>query len=94
LQGVIQALQSMANATQGSLSVSADGTPEPNIALVNAPALWTQGYTEQGAVVASLDTGVDVNHPDLSARWRGGSNSWFDPLAQSPVGLIRAVCVQ
>jgi bacillopeptidase F len=26
-----------------------------------------------------MDTGVDVNHPDLVSRWRGGSNSWYDP---------------
>jgi bacillopeptidase F len=30
-------------------------------------------------VVATLDSGVDVNHPDLRDRWRGGVNSWFDP---------------
>jgi subtilisin family serine protease len=136
LQGVIQALQSTANSTQGPLnaflksrrnqglvkkfeslwvingfsvtaspdviaelaqnpdvlSVSTDdlqivpayGTPEPNIAMVNAPALWSQGYTGAGMVVANLDSGVDVNHPDLSTRWRGGSNSWFDPYGQHP----------
>ena len=52
--------------------VPAYGTPEPNISLVNAPALWSQGYTGQGIVVANMDSGVDVNHPDLSTRWRGG----------------------
>ncbi|MBY0429923.1 MAG: S8 family serine peptidase, partial [Rhodospirillales bacterium] len=25
---------------------------------------------------------VDGAHPDLKARWRGGSNSWFDPYGQ------------
>jgi len=58
------------------------GTPEPNITLVNAPALWSQGYSGQGIVVASMDSGVDVSHPDLASRWRGGSNSWFDPYNQ------------
>jgi serine protease AprX len=60
------------------------GTSEPNISLINAPALWSQGYTGQGVVVASMDTGVDVYHPDLSYNWRGGSNSWFDPYNQHP----------
>jgi len=60
------------------------GTPEPNVSLINAPALWSQGYTGQGVVVASMDTGVDVYHPDLSYNWRGGSNSWFDPYNQHP----------
>jgi len=58
------------------------GTPEANISLVNAPALWNLGYTGQGVVVASLDSGVDVSHPELSSRWRGGSNSWYDPYNQ------------
>ena len=64
--------------------VPAAGIPEPNISLVNAPAIWSQGYSGQGVVIASMDSGVDVNHPDLSARWRGGSNSWYDPYGQHP----------
>ncbi len=55
---------------------------EPNIAKVNAPALWSQGYYGQGVVVANLDSGVDVTHPDLAPSYRGGSNSWFDPYGQ------------
>ncbi len=58
--------------------------PEPNIGLTRAPVLWEQGITGEGVVVASLDTGVDVAHPDLSARWRGGTNSWFDPSGEHP----------
>ena len=64
--------------------VPALGPAEPNITLVNAPAVWNLGDTGQGVVVASLDSGVDINHPDLSVRWRGGSNSWFDPYGQHP----------
>ncbi len=56
--------------------------PEPNISLINAPALWTMGYTGQSVVVASLDTGVNLSHADLAAQWRGGSNSWYDPYAE------------
>ncbi|MEZ4714088.1 MAG: S8 family serine peptidase [Caldilineaceae bacterium] len=58
------------------------GAAEPNIALVNAPALWSQGYQGQGIVVANMDSGVDINHPELAARYRGGANSWFDPYGQ------------
>ncbi len=65
------------------------GTPQANLSLVNAPTLWDQGFTGQGVVVASMDSGVDASHPDLSSRWRGGSNSWYDPYAQhsDPIDL-------
>ncbi len=56
-----------------------------NLALIQAPALWDSGFYGQGIVVANMDSGVDLNHPDLSSRWRGGSNSWFDPYGQNPM---------
>lgn len=63
--------------------VLAEGAPaEANLSSVNAPALWALGWQGQGVVVASLDTGVDLTHPELAARWRGGANSWFDPYGQ------------
>ncbi|MDI6858710.1 MAG: S8 family serine peptidase [Dehalococcoidia bacterium] len=65
-------------------SPAAAGEPEPNVALVNAPALWALGWRGQGIVVANMDTGVDVNHPDLISKWRGGTNSWYDPYGQHP----------
>jgi len=64
------------------------GAPEPNIAAVNAPALWALGDTGHGVVVANLDSGVDATHPDLGPRWRGGSNSWYDPYGQHPATPI------
>jgi subtilisin family serine protease len=59
-------------------------TPEWGVDRVNAPALWDLGYRGQGVVVASMDTGVDLNHPDLLSRWRGGTDSWYDPYGQHP----------
>ncbi len=50
-----------------------------NIDAIRAPELWAMGYTGEGIVVATMDSGADNNHPDLTGSWRGGSNSWFDP---------------
>jgi len=58
------------------------GTPEWNIATINADTVWAQGVTGEGIVVGSMDTGVDALHPDLATRWRGGNNSWFDAHGQ------------
>ena len=72
------------------------GTPRWNIDRVNAPVLWGVGIDGAASVVANLDTGVDVNHPDLKYRWRGGAcsappncPSWFDPYNNTtlPYGI-------
>ena len=56
--------------------------PEWNIAAVKAPDIWDLGHTGTGVVVANMDTGVDALHPDIAVKWRGGSNSWYDPNAE------------
>ncbi len=50
-----------------------------NLDRIGVHPLWSAGYTGQGVVVATLDTGVDINQPELASKWRGGVNSWFDP---------------
>ncbi len=65
----------------GTMNLAA---PAGNLSAINAPALWDLGYYGQGVVVANMDTGVDLSHPELSARWRGGSDSWYDPYNQHP----------
>lgn len=46
------------------------------------------GITGQGVLVANCDTGVDGNHPALSARWRGNfapaAQCWRDALGTAP----------
>lgn len=45
----------------------------PNIMQVNAPRVWSQGYTGQGVVVAVIDSGVNYYHWDLADHlWDGG----------------------
>lgn len=53
-----------------------------NLLATHVDQLWSQGITGAGVVVATLDTGVDVSHPDLASSYRGGANSWFDPNGQ------------
>jgi hypothetical protein len=69
-------------------TTTAGAAAESNLGQVNAPALWDLGFRGQGVVVANLDTGVDVTHPELAARWRGGTNSWFDPNGQHPTSPV------
>ena len=52
--------------------------PGDNIIDVGVPELWTIGYQGAGSLVGVMDTGVDVSHPDLTARYRDGTNSWKD----------------
>jgi subtilisin family serine protease len=70
------------NATIQAPAAVTSSVAEPNLDVVNAPDLWDLGYRGQGVVVANMDTGVDPTHPDLTASWRGGSNSWYDPNGQ------------
>lgn len=61
-------------------SVSAQ--PQWNLSAIRSPELWAAGFTGTGVVIASVDTGVDIAHPDVAGKWRGGSNSWYDPNGQ------------
>jgi hypothetical protein len=44
---------------------------EWNLDRVGAPPLWAAGVRGQGVIVASIDTGVQFDHPALVARYRG-----------------------
>ena len=65
-------------ATPGATSVA-----EWNLTAIRAPALWSLGFDGTGAVVANMDTGVDLAHDDLRAKWRGGADGWWDPYRHS-----------
>jgi bacillopeptidase F len=78
----VQSLKIDRKITAAEILLQSFPPPEVNIATINANDLWVQGDFGQGAVVAVMDTGADVNHPDLAGAWRGGTNSWFDPFGQ------------
>ena len=44
---------------------------EPGIQYVNAPQVWSLGYTGQGIVVGGQDTGYLWNHAALLPHYRG-----------------------
>jgi bacillopeptidase F len=67
---------------------------EWNIDRVGAPQVWEMGIDGTGTVVASIDTGVQWNHPALKQQYRGyDANtdtvdhefSWFDATAGQSV---------
>lgn len=60
---------------------AATGGVEDNLLTIKVPDLWDLGLRGQGTVIALLDSGVDYLHSDLNPSWRGGSNSWFNPIA-------------
>ena len=63
---------------------AAAATSEWNLDSIRAPDMWNAGFDGAGTVVASMDSGVDYQHPDLAASWRGGANSWYDPNGEHP----------
>lgn len=89
--GVAASSPSLAGAGAGAESDSV----EWNIQRIGAPEVWQEyGITGVGAVVGSLDTGVDWTHPALHDRWRGydpvtgatdPTYSWFDAVNGQPM---------
>lgn len=59
--------------------MSALPTVEWNLEMIRVGEPWGLGVNGEGIVVASMDTGVDIHHPDLAWKWRDGENSWYDP---------------
>lgn len=65
---------------------------EWNVDRVGAPAVWDMGFDGSGVVVASIDTGVQWDHPALKEKYRGydaatdevdHTYSWYDATADT-----------
>lgn len=48
-----------------SVPYDEDSSPQQGLILINAPAVWAEGDSGAGVLVANIDTGTDWDHPDL-----------------------------
>lgn len=64
-----------------------------NVERMKVMKAWADGITGKGVKVGSIDTGVDVSHPALLAKYAGynpisgsidNTSSWFDATGESP----------
>src|SRR6516162_3815268 len=64
--------------TMGRSQPGAPATIEPGIVYTHAPDVWALGFTGQGIVVASADTGVRWTHNALKPHYRGWDGQTAD----------------
>lgn len=63
-----------------------------NLEKIQATKAWEKGLDGSGVVIATFDTGVDVNHPALKSQYRGlnpdgtmtHTYNWLDLVGNSP----------
>ncbi|WP_205439679.1 S8 family serine peptidase [Peribacillus alkalitolerans] len=70
-----------------------------NLARIDAPNVWKMGFDGTGTVVASIDTGVQWDHPALKEKYRGYNPAnpdqpdhtfnWFDAIDGSSTPVDR-----
>lgn len=95
LDTVVQEIRPTDNVTEtlltGTTAVITGPIASWGIERINAPAVWRGlGVDGSGVTVAIMDTGVDWQHPDLAANYRGNqggtidhSGSWFNAVVPS-----------
>jgi len=49
---------------------------------IGAPAVWARGLDGTGVVVGIINAGASARHEQLRGNYRGGGNSWHDPLGE------------
>jgi subtilisin family serine protease len=87
----VEAADSEITTSRTGSSASGDDTPEWGVADIGADDVWKQ-YDDrgEGIVIANVDSGVQYNHPDLVAQYRGNNGdgsfthdyNWYDPTGQ------------
>jgi len=58
-------------AVEALLGPEAPETIEPGVSYIHAPDVWAEGFTGQGIVIASADTGQRWTHNALKPHYRG-----------------------
>ena len=80
------------------LKISSNNNRTPNgvengLIAINAPAMWSLGYTGRGRLVYNYDTGVWPDHPAFSKRFIGErfpmQQSWIGYFNSFPNGSIQ-----
>ena len=80
------------------LKISSNNNRTPNgvengLIAINAPAMWSMGYTGRGRLVYNYDTGVWPSHPAFSQRFIGErfpmQQSWIGYFNSFPNGTIQ-----
>ncbi|MEU0568203.1 S8 family serine peptidase [Nonomuraea sp. NPDC005983] len=59
---------------------------DQSVKQIGAPQAWDQGLTGKGVTVAVLDSGIDVNHPDLKDAVAQTRNFSDDPDIRDTLG--------
>ncbi|MGW8884239.1 S8 family serine peptidase [Streptomyces sp. NPDC055749] len=60
--------------TDAAVAATADGTPEWGVKDIKADQVWSQYDNRgEGIVIANIDSGVQYDHPDLVANYRGNN---------------------
>lgn len=67
----------------------APSAPQWNLTSIGADRVWREfGVTGEGIVIGQSDSGVQGDHPEFAARYRGASEgddyNWFDPWENAP----------
>jgi hypothetical protein len=68
---------------RGNLPAPTAASPQWNITMIHADQVWAGGHNGKGIVIGSSDSGVDGTHPAIRDAFRGGVDSWYDPMGGS-----------